>query len=174
MADLRYISYGDSKCKFVFGKNDITKGIDVGDRFIVNHDVTYRVTNKVDYEYNGYTISEDGIINCILLQVPRVADDNLSDNIAYNDFSKKIDELFIGNEICYIGEENEYIFNSQNEILFNLESDTEDIYIIKQENNKCILYCKFDLNLIGKIVKLNVLDKENNVIGSKNILIKGV
>ena len=50
MADLRYVSYGDSKCKFVIGKNEITKNIDVDDRFILNHDVVYRVTNKVEGE----------------------------------------------------------------------------------------------------------------------------
>lgn len=172
MADLRYVSYGDSKCKFIIGKNPITKNIDVGDRFLVNHDVPYRVTNKVDYEYNGFTVSEDGIMNFILLQVPRLPKDNLIENIAYNDFGKEVDELFIGNDICYIGEENEYIFDSEQQISFELNYNSEDIYIMS-ENNKCILHCKYDLNLIGKVVKLTV-KKDNVEITSKQILIKGV
>lgn len=174
MADLRYVSYGDSKCKFVIGKNEITKNIDVDDRFILNHDVVYRVTNKVDYEYNGFTVTDNGIINCILLQVPRLPKDNLTENIAYNDFSKQIDELFIGKETCYVGEENEYMFNSQEEISFELNGNTDEIYITKEEVNKCILHCEYNLNLIGTTVKLIVKNNNDEVIGDKTILIKGV
>ena len=59
MADLRYVSYGDSKCKFVFGKNEITKDIDVDDRFIVNHDVVYRVTNNDKTAYDEKSVLVD-------------------------------------------------------------------------------------------------------------------
>ena len=120
MNDGRYMSYGDSKCRFVIGKNPITENINVGARFLVNHDVPYRVTNRVDYEYNGYTSGSDGIMNFILLQVPRLPDDDIEDNIAYNNFGKYVDELFVGNDICYIGEENEYIFRTKQMISYQL------------------------------------------------------
>lgn len=175
MNDGRYMSYGDSKCRFVMGKNSITETINIDTRFIVNHDVPYRVTNRVDYEYGGFTMSEDdGIMSLILLQVPKVPNDDIEGNIADNKFSKYVDNHFIGKDICYIGEDNEYEFNLSDTITFELESDSKKIILSSTTNNKCILHCDYDLDLIGKNVKLIIKNDEGVEITNKTILIKGV
>ena len=173
MNDARYMSYGDSKCRFVIGKNSITEKIDLGARFIINHDIPYRVTNKVDYEYNGYTGGNDAILNFILLQVPKSPYDDTEGNIAYNKFGKYVDELFVGKDICYIGEENEYIFRTKQLISYELKSDTDKI-TISVENNICTLHCEYDLSLIGKTVNIIVNNDEGEFLTNKKVLIKGV
>ena len=58
-------------------------------------------------------------------------------------------------------------------ISYQLETDTKEI-TISVENNICTLHCAYNMDLIGKTVRLIVNNDEGDFIIDKQILIKGV
>lgn len=171
MYDSRYVSYGDIKCRLTFGSNPITRHIKVNDRFTISHNNSYRLVNMVDYEYNGHTFDDAGLISCILLQTQHQYKDDLVNNVAYNNFSDKVDEIFIGETTCYIGEQYIYEYISNEEITFELLNRKEGIYFT-QEYNMCAIQIKNDLNLIG--TELQLVAKKGEERFTKNIIVRGV
>lgn len=85
LADLKYTSQQDSKRMFTFGSNPVTRTIVANTRVMLTGKTVFRVTHINDFEYNGAYTGAHGIIKTLVLQTTLRDEDDLVNNIAWND-----------------------------------------------------------------------------------------
>lgn len=174
LADMVYTSMGDAKNRVYFGTNPITRTIDVGTRMMISNKTVYRVTNLTDFEYNSNT-GDNGLISAIILQTSILKEDDVENNIAYNDISKNDASKIKGEDVIYLYDENKYEIEYEGEVEFRLDFDYVNTVIISQGNNKCIVRHNDSMEDLGSTVLLIAKDKNTQeTIDIKNILVRGV
>lgn len=160
--DTRYVSVEDAKRHIFYGSNPITRTIDVGIRMILTRQSVFRVTHINDFEYNGRYTGANGLIKALCLQTVTVSEDDKENRIAYNIIGKdgvqKRDDL-IGLDYIFLGEENEYMVETDKEIEFILDSSYANTTIVEQKNNKCRIKQSSDINSVGENIMLIARDK---------------
>lgn len=174
MSDRVYTSTGDAKNRVYFGTNLITRTIDVGTRMMITNKTVYRVTNLTDFEYNSNT-GDNGLISAIILQTNMLKEDDVENNIAYNEVSKNDVSKIKGEDEIYLYDENEYEVEYEGEVEFILDFDYVNTVIISQGNNKCIVRHNDSMSDVGSNVSLIARDKNTQeTIDTKIILVRGV
>lgn len=88
LADLKYTSQQDSKRMFTFGSNPVTRSIVANTRVMLTRKTVFRVTHINDFEYNGAYTGANGVIKTLVLQTTIRDDDDLENNIAWNENSE--------------------------------------------------------------------------------------
>lgn len=160
--DTRYVSVEDAKRHIFYGSNPITRTIDVGIRMILTRQSVFRVTHINDFEYNGRYTGANGLIKALCLQTVTVSEDDKENRVAYNIIGKdgvqKRDDL-IGLDYIFLGEENEYMVETDKEIEFILDSSYANTTIVEQKNNKCRIKQSSDINSVGENIMLIARDK---------------
>lgn len=160
--DTRYVSVEDAKRHIFYGSNPITRTIDVGIRMILTRQSVFRVTHINDFEYNGRYTGANGLIKALCLQTVAVSEDDKENRVAYNIIGKdgvqKRDDL-IGLDYIFLGEENEYMVETDKEIEFILDSSYANTTIVEQKNNKCRIKQSSDINSVGENIMLIARDK---------------
>ncbi|WP_438566582.1 hypothetical protein [Clostridium sp.] len=71
-----------------FGSNPISRTIQAGTRVMLTGKTVFRVTHLNDFEYNGIYTGAEGIIKILVLQTTLINDDDLTNNIAWNENSE--------------------------------------------------------------------------------------
>lgn len=177
--DNRYISYGDAKRFLFYGSNPITRTLGVGSRVMITRNTVFRITHINDFEYNGRFTGADGLIKSLVLQTLLISEDDTDNKIAFN-IEEKSNEIkdknkIQGDKYIYLGEKNKYSIEYDGEIEFSFDYFYNDIAIIKQENNSCVIEQANSFNLVGENVMLIAKDKKTNeTIDMLVITIRGV
>lgn len=176
MQDIVYTSIPDAKRSVSFGVNYITKNIDLGQRLMINKKGVYKVTHLDDFQYNASYINHDGIASAIVVHTAISVKDDLENNVADNDDSIDIEQLYIDgsdnvipsgkfkyklSQSKYTDWEIEYIGNNKNYITLSRSGDD------------CILEVRKDMDLIGNEFKLISLNNANIMQAEKLIKVKG-
>lgn len=159
--DTRYISVADAKRHIFYGSNPITRTMNVGTRIMLTKNTVFRITHINDFEYNGRYTGADGLIKALTIQTVGVAEDDKNNNIAYNiaeDKKEKQKDNLIGLNYIYLGQENEYIVETDRDIEFILDANYTGT-IIEQNGNKCIIKQSSDIDNVGENIMLIIRDK---------------
>jgi|GEM_PF-6380851 len=131
-----FFAFRDAKVKIQVQKNNITKKIKNGTRFIFDNseDNVYRVIDKT-------SVIDKGIIIFMMEKTEKMSEDDLINNIAYNDSVQDIPKEYniIGAENIKIGTQQTYIIEPVGiDIAWEID-DLEIGKIISQSNNNCII-----------------------------------
>lgn len=176
LADGVNITTEDAKRQIWYGNNPITRLLTVGTRVMLTHNTVFRITHINDFEFVGNETGSDGIIKALVLQTGVLKEDDLKNNIAYNEEESLILDNPQGNEIIgsdtiYIGSYQDYKIN-KNQILFTLESSPYAV-VERLSENTCRVKIDNNSKYIGKNIILVARDEKNpyEVITKKNIII---
>lgn len=175
MADIRYVSYGDTKNRITFGSNPIIDTIDIGTRMMISNRIVYRVTNINDFEQNGRATGDKGAITVLVLQTAIIKEDDLENNIAYNKLSIEEPDIneIEGKDSINLGEKNTYSIDYNNEVKYSIDNNIDEI-TLTQAGSKCYIKVSNDISLIGESILLTVKDKDTDqTIDMKTIIIRG-
>lgn len=159
----RYVDVGDAKRHIFIGSNPITRTLDTGTRVMLTRKTVFRITHINDFEFNGRFSGADGLIKALTQQTVRILEDDCENKIAFNTVGKKKPEEnddVMGLDYIYLGEENEYSINSDEEIEFILDTSYPNTTIIKQGNNKCTIRQSSGIESIGDNIMLIARNKE--------------
>ncbi len=100
-----------------YGNNPITRLLKVGTRVMLTHNTVFRITHINDFEFVGNETGSDGIIKALVLQTGVLKQDDLENNIAYNDNSEIAQEdenlEIIGSDRIYVGSYKDYNINKK-------------------------------------------------------------
>lgn len=172
LADGVNISTEDAKRQIWYGNNPITRLLKVGTRVMLTHNTVFRITHINDFEFVGNETGSDGIIKALVLQTGVLKQDDLENNIAYNDNSEIAQEdenlEIIGSDRIYVGSYKDYNINKSS-ILFELE-DTPYAKLENINDNTCRVIISSNSNCIGKSITL-IAKNNNEVVDRKKILI---
>lgn len=174
MADVRYMSYGDTKNRITYGRSDVIDTIEIGTRIMISNRIVYRVTNLNDFEQNGRYTGDRGASTVLVLQTAIIKEDDLENNIAYNSISNaEIEAKEIeGKNSINIGDRNTYSIEYQGNIEYILDGDSN--VTLSQTGNKCYVKVPNNIDLIGETVLLIARDKDTeDTINMKTIMIRG-
>ncbi len=159
----RYVDVGDAKRNIFIGSNPITRTFDTGTRVMLTRKTVFRITHINDFEFNGRFSGADGLIKALTQQTVRILEDDCENRIAFNAAGEKKPEEnndVMGLNYIYLGEENEYSVNSDEEIEFILDADYPNTNIIKQGDNKCIIKQSSGIESIGDNIMLIARNKK--------------
>ena len=159
----RYVDVGDAKRHIFIGSNPITRTLDTGTRVMLTRKTVFRITHINDFEFNGRFSGADGLIKALTQQTVRILEDDCENKIAFNTVSEKKPEKnddVMGLDYIYLGEENEYSINSDEEVEFILDTSYPNTDIIKQGNNKCTIRQSSGIESIGDNIMLIARNKE--------------
>lgn len=183
LADLKYTSQQDSKRMITFGSNPITRTIIANTRMMLTGKTVFRVTHINDFEYNGAFTGAKGIIKTLVLQTTIRDEDDLVNNIAWNDNAEKIDtehpdKQIYGDDRVMVGSKKTYKsegleFSTSWRIDFPTEDRSYATYKISPKN-EMIVTATDNVNYVGStfdVVLFNVNSKEEY--SRKTIAIKG-
>lgn len=174
MADVRYISYGDTKNRITYGRSDVIDTIEIGTRMMISNRIVYRVTNLNDFEQNGKSTGDRGASTALVLQTAIIKEDDLENNIAYNSVSNaEIEAREIeGKNSINIGDRNTYSIEYEGDIEYILDGDSS--VVLSQTGNKCYIKAPNNIDLIGESVLLIARDRATeDTINMKTIVIRG-
>lgn len=112
LADNKYTSQEDSKASVWYGESPITKAIKVNTRIMLGNRNVFRMTNINDFEFRSAP-GKTCAIKAMLLATTVTDEDDLDNNIAWNDCAKsnEIDTnmiYIVGDEKVYIGSKKAY------------------------------------------------------------------
>lgn len=173
MADIRYVSYGDTKNRITMGSNDIIDTIDIGTRMMISNRIVYRITNMNDFEQNGRATGDKGAITVLVLQTALIKEDDKENNIAYNKLSVEeieTNEIEGKDSIC-LGEKNTYSIDYSGEVKYLIDNENATITCV---GNKCYIKVENNMDLIGESILLIARDKNTSqTIDMKTIMIRG-
>lgn len=185
LADLKFTSQQDAKRMITFGSNPVTRTILANTRMMLTGKTVFRVTHINDFEYNGRYSGSDGIIKTLVLQTTIRDEDDLENNIAWNDISAPpkeipIEKEIIGDSSIMVGSKKKYMsedleFTTSWKIeTSNNENYKEYLDFKINEFNEAIIVANTNVNNIGKtfdIVLYNVQSDEEY--DRKTVSIKG-
>lgn len=168
LQDIVYTSVPDSKRSITYSQNNITSNIDLGQRFIINNKRAFRVTHMQDFEYKeGYNTS-NGISSCIAVYTGLRNDDNIEDNLAYNENpSNYPDVIMIGSSVSYNIDDNNCVWKVE------YTSNKTDYVDIFSNEGVCKIVLDMDFDLIGETFKLRASSLDDTVIFEKDITVVG-
>lgn len=168
LQDIVYTSVPDSKRSITYSENAITSNIKLGQRFLINNKIAFRVTHIQDFEYKEGYYSDNGISSCIAVYTSLTDDDDVENNLAYNeDTTKEPDVIMISSSATYKANSNtciwqvEYTSNKSNYVKINSDKGT------------CEISLDMDFDLIGETFTLRALSLNNKVIFKKDITVVG-
>lgn len=185
LADLKYTSQQDAKRMLTFGSNPVTRSITFNTRIMITGKTVFRVTHINDFEYNGAYTGAEGIIKTLVLQTTILDEDDLENNIAWNDFAEKPSETttvkkIVGDEKVMVGSKK--VYTSQDlgdDTSWRIDtldgSDYNDFLKIKiSEKNELTITATTNVNYIGKTFDIVLFDvKTQEVFDRKEVGIKG-
>jgi len=171
LQDIFYTSSPDSRRNIIYSQNHITNSVELGHRFLVNNERSYRVTHIQDFEYqSGYNV-KTGITSCIAVHTSLVDGDDVENNLAYNENenidNSKEDILMIASSRTYTVDfddctwEVEYLSSSNNYVK------------VSADKGICEISLDMDFDLIGEVFKLKALSLNDVVIFEKDITVVG-
>jgi len=171
LQDIFYTSSPDSRRNIIYSQNHITNSVELGHRFLVNNEKSYRVTHIQDFEYqSGYNV-KTGITSCIAVHTSLVDGDDVENNLAYNENenidNSKEDILMIASSRTYTVDfddctwEVEYLSSSNNYVK------------VSADKGICEISLDMDFDLIGEVFKLKALSLNDVVIFEKDITVVG-
>ena len=168
LQDIVYTSTPDSRRSIMYSQNYITSNIELGQRFIINNKRTFRITHIQDFEYKeGYEV-QDGISTCIAVYTSLRDDDDVENNIAYNEnTAKKSDEIMIASSVSYKVDDNSCVWEVE------YTSNKTDYVDISSNEGICKITLDMDFDLIGETFKLRASSLDNTVIFEKDIMVVG-
>lgn len=176
LADGVNITTEDAKRQIWYGNNPVTRLLKVGTRVMLTHNTVFRITHINDFEFVGEETGSDGIIKALVLQTGVLKEDDLENNIAYNDYEENTnvdnsqDNEIIGSDTIYIGSCKEYRINKKR-ILFELE-ESPYAKVEQIDSSTCRIKVTSLSKYIGKYITLVAKDvNDNNIITKKKILI---
>ena len=168
LQDIVYTSVPDSKRSITYSENAITSNIKLGQRFLINNKIAFRVTHIQDFEYKEGYYADNGISSCIAVYTSLTDDDDVENNLAYNeDTTKEPDVIMISSSATYKANSNtciwqvEYTSNKSNYVKINSDKGT------------CEISLDMDFDLIGETFTLIALSLNNKVIFKKDITVVG-
>lgn len=168
LQDIVYTSTPDSKRSLTYSQNHITTNIGLGQRFIVNNKKAFRITHIQDFEYKEGYDDVNGISSCIAVHTSLRDDDNIEDNLAYNEnSSKNPDTIMIASSISYSVDDKECIWEVE------YISDKTDYVDVISNEGVCKITLDMDFDLIGETFKLRALGLDNTIILEKDIIVVG-
>ena len=180
MADSVHTSIPDSKREIKFGLNDITSTIELGTRFLITSKTAYRITHINDFEHNDGETGSPGVATAIGLQTVIIPQDDLENNIAFNEESYE-EEIYTnpnhitGEDYLIIGSTSRYS-TGRSGCIWRLKEKYEFIEIAKQDYDKAFCDLKVQPNgkYAGKVAILELVNSVNGqVMESKEIKIRG-
>lgn len=185
LADLKYTSQQDSKRMITFGSNPVTRSVVANTRVMLTGKTVFRVTHINDFEYNGAYTGAEGIIKTLVLQTTIRDEDDLVNNVAWNENSegneeKPVEKKIIGDSKVMIGSKKTYTsqgleFSTSWRIDTSDGSDYKDFLKIKiSEKNELTVTVTSNVNYVGNtfdVVLFNVNTKE--VFDTMKVSIKG-
>ena len=168
LQDIVYTSVPDSRRSITYSQNAITSNIKFGQRFIINKGNAYRVTHIQDFEYKISHDSKNGISTCIAVYTGLRGDDNVSDNLAYNDNTSSETNT----DIITLASSATYSVDTEN-CTWKVEytSKLSDYVKVSVDRGTCEITIDMNFNLIGETFKLKALSLNNKVIFEKDITI---
>ena len=176
LADGVNITTEDAKRQIWYGNNPVTRRLKVGTRVMLTHNTVFRITHINDFEFVGEKTGSDGIIKALVLQTGVLKEDDLKNNIAYNEEEYiEIDNPqgneIVGSDIIHIGSYQDYRIN-KNQISLELEVTPYATFEQLSENS-CRVIIGVDSKCIGSYVTLIAKDKlePQKIIAKKEILI---
>ena len=170
LQDIVYTSAPDARRSITYSNNPITSKIELGHRFMVGHERTYRVTHIQNFEYSDRYELESGITTCIAVHTAVTSNDDTDNNLAFNEGSnmdESNDVLMIGSSLSYNLDVD--VYNWEVEYI----SDNSDYINILANNGDCSISIGMDFDLVGEIFKLRALSLDNEVILEKSITVIG-
>lgn len=161
-----FISEIDTKMKILVQANEHTKKIKRDMRFVFNKSEfdIFRVTDIT-------TSTQEGIVSIIAAKDTLRVEDDLENNLAFNEPriytpTENIKNYSIsGDESVRLGKEYIYTVESNLEGMSFTVDDTDIAEVISIQNNTC----KVVIKARDEIFKLSVIDKDNNILSSKII-----
>lgn len=183
LADNKYTSQEDGKVTVYYGENPITKNIAINTRVLIGHRIVFRMTNINDYEFRS-TLDGHCVIKAMLLQTTLLEEDDLENNIAWNEDSesKEIDitlPKIVGDNVVMLGSKKKYdCANDAESRSWELECSNELKKYIEFEpfgfGNKWV-NIKFPsrMEFVGETVTLKLF-VSNKLVDTMDITIKGL
>lgn len=165
-----------------FGSNPITRDITVNTRIMITNRTVFRMTHLNDFEYGSAYTGAKGIIKALVVQTNLIKEDDLENNIAWNDIAQEVIEpsllTIIGDEKVMIGSKKTYaVKDISDDYAIKVVNDTgiEDLvnYVTNEDKSVTIIATQ-NVNYTGckfKIVLERLSDKE--IIDSKTVRITG-
>lgn len=172
-----YITRQDSKRSILVGKNSISKLIQIGTRIMLTNSTVFRVTHIDNFTQNG-------LLKLTALQMALLPEDDIENNIAYNNNNDNYnstpiesDDLIISPKIAYLGQDLALTINDKFndvEVEWSLISKNNSAIITKQDTKSCEIKVIGDSRHIGQILIVEAYDISSfNVLETKMITIKG-
>ena len=185
LADLKYTSQQDSKRMITFGSNPVTRSIIANTRIMLTGKTVFRVTHINDFEYNGAYTGAEGIIKTLVLQTTIRDEDDLVNNIAWNENSEALAETptvkkIVGDNKVMVGSKKTYVsqdldFSTSWRIDTHDGSNYKDFLKMKiSEKNELTITATTNVNYVGTtfdVVLFNVNTLE--VFDKMEVSIKG-
>lgn len=182
LADEKYTSQQNAKRMITFGSNPITRDITLNTRIMITNRTVFRMTHLNDFEYGSAYTGAKGIIKALVVQTNLIKEDDLENNIAWNDIAQEVIEpsllTIIGDEKVMIGSKKTYaVKDISDDYIIKVVNDTgiEDLvnYVTNEDKSVTIIATQ-NVNYTGckfKIVLERLSDKE--IIDSKTVRITG-
>lgn len=183
MADVKYVSYADSKRQVWYGSNPVTRTMSIGTRMMLSHYSTFRITHINDFEYNGRFTGADGLIKALVLETERVKGDDIENKVAFNKVSNyevkaesslSLDaEISIkGNKFIYLGSKNTYRLHYP-DVVWTLDNEYEYVSIINQDEEVCTLQAAALSKYVGETAMLIAKDQNGDILDMITVTIRG-
>lgn len=172
LQDIVYTSTPDSRRSITYANNSITSKLELGHRFLVGNERSYRVTHIQNFEYQDSYKPEKGITTCIAVHTSLRSEDDTENNLAFNDDNSGGTNA--NEEYMMISSNTTYEIEEQ-DCTWEIEylSDKSDYVKISSKNGVCIISIDMDFDLIGETFKVYALNLNNNVIFEKHITVVG-
>lgn len=177
LADGVNVTVEDSKRQIWYGNNPVTRLLKINTRIMLTHSTVFRITHLNDFEFVGENTGSDGIIKALVLQTGLLKEDDLKNNIAYNEDDESVEienplgSEIVGSNTIYMGSQEEYSINKKS-ILFRLEG-LPYAEIEQLSDNTCVVKVGSNSKYIGKKITLVARDKKDpyTMIAQKEIII---
>lgn len=164
LQDIVYTSMPDNKVSLMYGVNDITKNIKLGQRVMINGSKVYRTTMVEDYQYNATYDRYDGIASATVVFTPLRDTDNRENNLADNDESNGVVGFnIVGSDKVMPGSRFKYTLSEPRYADWKVEyNGNESDYVkLNISDGICTLDINEDMGLIGesfKLISINDID----------------
>lgn len=173
MADRVAMSAEEGGRRITYPVNELTKNLSIGSRIMLSNDTIYEIAHIDDF-------SRVGVVDAVLNQIFFTSQDDKENVIAWNDFSDKVEESILGDEVLRLGANAVYQnpFAISELPIWEIEAEDNCVWVDytydNRGNGNIRLQCTTDISYIGTTIILRATNRRTNVMYIKEIRIGGM